>query len=197
MTNPQSSPSVPLVVLPMMYRCISINGFYYFDHLHELNHPPGIYGYLLSTGKLEIKIWDSYIYKDDAEILRNIDPNVDVMILTSWGCDKAGNEPGKVTPLINNLCRVQSQIGFGLNLRVYNKNYDPISGKNPFHDRFLFVDERVYVIGSSMEYHRRRMASTTISTVMDTGIKEFLNDKFDEIWKHSRTIGKLVLPGAI
>jgi len=167
------------------YYCFSAGGTWYYDHFHELHNPPSIYQYLLSTAKETVWIWDPYIHPDDATVLNDIQREVDVRILTCKGIQK-NVIPENYKKFLEKVEPIQQVNGFKLEFAIYNKLRD--GEKEAFHDRYLFVDNNVYAVGASVEYHRRRVTSTAIHLIESYKAYQLVTNRFLNMWKHENTL---------
>lgn len=166
------------------FYCLSNGQTWYYDHFQELHNPPGIYQHLMSMASERIWIWDPYIHPEDAQLFDGLRKEVDVRILTCKGIQN-GVIPPAYKKFFETIKPLQQSNGFKFEFAIYNKLKD--AEKEAFHDRYLFIDGSVYAVGSSMEYHRRRITSTAVHLVGQEGAYELLATRFRYIWNHQNT----------
>lgn len=178
--------------------CLKGEEFWFYDVMKKHQSGPTIYRYLLSLAEHEIWIWDPYLKDTDISLFDSIDEDVSIRILTS---DYKGNE--------TDICSRQLQ-GFanGLKVLLVRKNLDitlKFLNKNMLcwtnrtdspHDRYLFVDDQVYMVGCSLQYHsvegllsynftgsgKWSIASTAVMKVTSEINKGILRNAFLELW---------------
>lgn len=180
------------------YGCSTADGIWYYDVLKGKDKPPQIYKYLLSSAREKVWIWDPYTNPEDHVLFKSIKREVDVRCLTFWGCNPKKIDTPKCRQLfLDEVKKVQIKYKFDLEIRYYNifKNSQI---DDPFHDRYLFIDSDVYIVGSSMGYHhenRSRASSTSIHLIKEKGSIELVKEKFLEVWKDKNTDTALKLIG--
>jgi hypothetical protein len=177
--------------------CLLADGIWYYDIWEQNGKPPRIYDYLVSNATTKVWIWDPYTNDNDSVLFENIKREVDVRCLTYWGSDKIGNIPKSRQNFINNIKLVQLRNMFTLEVR-YNNTFKDSTKKNPFHDRYLFVDDNVYIVGSSMGYHHEKdqsSSSTAIHLVKEISAARLITERFIECWNKSNTEIALKLVG--
>ncbi len=166
--------------------CMEAPGTWYYDHL-VTQFAPGIYADLLGRAKNMVQIWDPYIYPDDVELLRPIPFGVEMQCLTSFGFDHRQNfDNTRVGKMIQCIDRDRSFWVSRLTVRYYNVFHDGC-GKGSFHDRYLFIDNQVYSVGSSLAYHRQRNGSTAIHQIQDPQACSLIRRMFENYWQHPNT----------
>ena len=156
-----------------------------FDHSVYGNVDPGLYGLLLESAQQRVYIWDPYC-NDDAsqyDIFSHIRMPVDLLVLTNCSSDKdykmarAFNyiKQNLQTSILQNiqikLMYVDSKIHNGTNFKNYN-----------LHDRFLIIDDRYFLVGTSWGYYSSNGApgTTGIYEITETLDKQLVQTKFDK-----------------
>lgn len=171
--------------------CETATGLWYFDHFTETEHPPAVYKKFVEEAEKRIWVWDPYVREGDEILFKDVKKEVDVRVLTSGRF--TANVPKQITEFTHSLSHIQRKTKFILELRIYNTRDD--EDKVAFHDRYLFVDDHVYSVGSSIQYHRRRISSTSIHQIIHADAKELIEKKFIDLWKHKNTTSTLSLIG--
>lgn len=171
--------------------CITAEGLWYYNHFTELQNPPSIYKKLVSEASEKVWVWDPYFHVGDEVLFESVKKEVEIRMLSASYFNTT--LPDKTVKFINAVSRVQEFSQFKLEVRIYNTKTD--EEKNAFHDRYLFVDDDVYSVGSSIQYHRRRITSTAIHKVSHTSAKEVIESQFNHIWQHQKTQQVLVKIG--
>lgn len=171
--------------------CITADGLWYYNHFDELQKPPSIYKKLVSTATDKVWVWDPYLHEGDEVLFENVKREVEVRILSA--AHYAMEVPNKTMKFMNALSQVQRLAQFKLTIRIYNTKND--EDKTAFHDRYLFVDNEVYIVGSSIQYHRRRITSTSIHKINHASAKEVIKNQFKHVWQHSNTHQTLSIAG--
>lgn len=182
------------------FNCTIGNGFWYFDVLDMIGKKPEIYEHLLSNAKDKVWIWDPYTNKDDFKIFEMIDnASVDVRCLAYSGINTLTKlYPQNRLDFIDNVKNVQCTKKFGLEIRIFN-TFINSTIKNPFHARYLFIDDNVFIVGASMSYHNSKdsssISSTAIYRVDDIVNKNIIINKFEKYWNDKSTESVLKLSG--
>ncbi|MED2972203.1 hypothetical protein P4361_08045 [Fictibacillus sp. B-59209] len=171
------------VTTPKNFRCLIASDFWYYDRWLEPIEPPEIYEYLLSTAKNLVWIWDPYVKSEDLKLLSHINNEVKVKVLSYWGQDRRAPRKKRVQDLINEVSTKYLSWGFDIELKYYNTYYDTES-IDPFHDRYLFIDNDVYMVGASLTNHHKRNSSTAIIKIVPEDAKLLLRERFNECWNH-------------
>lgn len=174
------------------YNCIVGNNLWFYNNLHCVDKPL-IYEHLLNIAEEKICIWDPYTNTRDANLFRLINRGIDVKCLTLFEETKIEEEivrdySSKKSRFISNLRNIQSENNFNLKLRVYY--FNKMDDRFGFHDRYLFIDDDVYIVGSSMGYHntlnRSKPKSTAIYKVSDELDKRIIRNMFYQYWDECR-----------
>ena len=107
---------------------------------------------IVSNANNKILLIDPYVDSMALNVLKNIKDNIEVRIITSPKA-KLSNED------------------ISLFKKQYNKSIK-LSFNNSFHDRYLFIDEKVFHLGSSINYLGNKLSQ--ISEVEDLDIINYL-----------------------
>ena len=110
---------------------------------------------LVSKTKLFILLVDPYVDSKALNILKNTNDNIRISIITS--------SKSKL-----------SKIDINSFIKQYNKTID-ININDNFHDRYLFIDDKVFHLGASINYIGKKISQ--INEVEDETIKDFLRKK--------------------
>lgn len=156
-----------------------------FDHSVYGNVDPGLYGLLLESAQQRVYIWDPYC-NDDAsqyDVFSHINVALDLLVLTNCSSDKDDKMVRALEYIKQN---VQSNILRDIHIRLMyvdsrihnranNVNYN-------LHDRFLIVDDKYFLVGTSWGYYSTKGApgTTGIYEVTDESDKRLIQDKFDK-----------------
>lgn len=155
---------------------------YWFHHKPDFQDlHPTLYDSLISSASESIEIWDPYFNEQkDHIIFTSIKANVFIKILTTKGLDRNG------TYLQNIYSEVKSTIPSAKNVSfcigVINRS-EMAKRVWEFHDRFLILDRtRVYLVGASVEYNYKSMASSGIYRISNNITANFIIEQFDKYW---------------
>lgn len=188
---PSAKTSLNTTTVKENYNCKEGNEFWFYNNL-ENSHKPLIYEHLLNSAKESICIWDPYANTNDAQLFKLINEGVDVKCLISNDMNK-GNHYEKIREFISELKRIQEEKNYNLKLKVYNIP----NGEKGFHDRYLFIDDDIYIVGSSMAYHNTyskvKAASTSIHKVLLEENKKIISEIFYEYWRNEKSKEELNL----
>ena len=110
---------------------------------------------LVSKSKLFILLVDPYVDSKALNILKNSNDKVSLKIITS--------SKSKL-----------SKVDINLFAKQYNKKID-ISIDDSFHDRYLFIDNKIFHLGASINYIGKKISQ--IDEVNDEGIKDYLRKR--------------------
>lgn len=110
---------------------------------------------LVSKSKLFILLVDPYVDSKALNILKNSNDKISLKIITSSKSKLFKTD-------INSF------------IKQYNKSID-ISIDDTFHDRYLFIDNKIFHLGASINYIGKKISQ--IDEVKDEGIKEYLRKR--------------------
>lgn len=111
---------------------------------------------LVSNSNVLILLIDPYADSKALNILKNTNDNIRISIITS--------SKSKL-----------SKIDINSFIKQYNKTID-ININDNFHDRYLFIDDKVFHLGTSINYIGKKISQ--INEVEDETIKDFLRKKW-------------------
>ena len=155
------------------------------EHYHFYCKPesggaiPTLYQELLKHAEHNVYIWDSYFRKDDAAILGELTHSgIAIKIIT----EQSG---GSLEAFKNDCVTVMETamtpaIKSGCSLKVAHPKASVKDWQ--VHDRFLIVDEKVYLIGSSVNYYTSLQKSTGVCEVVSEIDKDLIRKAFDYYW---------------
>lgn len=158
---------------------------YWFHHRPDFeNLHPTLYDNLISSASTSVEVWDPYFNEQkDHIIFTSVKSAVLIKILTTKGLDKS------VTYLQNIYTEVKSTIPATKNVSfcigAINRS---LSEKKiwEFHDRFLILDRtRVYLVGASVEYNYKSIASSGIYRIGNDITANFIIEQFDKYWNQT------------
>ncbi|WP_378955749.1 hypothetical protein [Pelosinus sp. sgz500959] len=174
------------------FRCILAPGIWYYDRWEETTNPPEAYKFLISNAQREILIWDPYINPQDIDFFINIPQDVSVKGLTCFG-----SRSRKEQELISRSRIASRDWNFHINVKYYDKSIDGGDNSDPFHDRYLFVDERVFMVGASIGHHHQRLSTNAIVEIIDSNARALVRHRFDKCWNHSYTKNLFSFEGGV
>ena len=161
------------------------NHYALFDHSDYGNVDPGLYGLLLESARQRVYIWDPYC-NDEAsqyDVFSHINTALDLLVLTNCSSDK---DDKMVRALGYFKQNVLSDILQDMKIRlmyVDSKIHNEANNVNyNLHDRFLIVDDRYFLVGTSWGYYSIKGApgTTGIYEVTDLSDKLLIQSKFDK-----------------
>lgn len=156
-----------------------------FDHSIHGNVNPGYYGILLGTAQNRVCIWDPYCNDNpnQYDIFSHLRVSLDLVVLTNCSSDK----DAKMT---NGLNYIKQNIVTGLLkdmkislMYVDSKIHNNANNVNYFlHDRFLIVDDRYFLVGTSWCYYSSQGApgTTGIYEITELDDKLLIQSMFDK-----------------
>lgn len=190
-------PAVPGTTKVEFFCKTAGQGMWFYDRLEQNTTGPTIYRHLLEQAERYIRIWDTYLFRADADLFNNISADTDIWILSF--CDATNVRPG-LQEFFDEMIILHSINHFGLKIAVIDKNklyrHGITSYGNSFpHDRFLFIDDRAFIVGSSLQYHsveNARFGKDAVSTTMIYEIKDtvqctFLLNEYNSYWNTTST----------
>ena len=161
------------------------NHYALFDHSDYGNVDPGLYGLLLESARQRVYIWDPYC-NDEAsqyDVFSHINTALDLLVLTNCSSDKDDKMVRALGYIKQN---VLSDILQDMKIRlmyVDSKIHNEANNVNyNLHDRFLIVDDRYFLVGTSWGYYSAKGApgTTGIYEVTDLSDKLLIQSKFDK-----------------
>lgn len=183
--HPLTKTSVETVAEKINYNCKEGNEFWFYNNL-ETNNKPLIYEHLLKSANYKVYVWDPHINPNDAKLFELINTDVEIKCLTVYESYK--KDANRIKNLFkDNLTRIQEDKKYTLKVKMYNIP----KGQKGFHDRYLFIDENIYIIGSSMAYHNTqstsKAASTSIHKITSECNKKIITDMFWKYWNNEKS----------
>jgi hypothetical protein len=166
------------------HACHRAGTLWYYDPWLQPSAPPSIYSSLAASALRTLWIWDPYLNDGDANVLTSLNPGISFRLLF----EGASNSPKLAQTLTaftaafrSNFPGVTLQISY-LDRSIYWTN-DPALY---FHDRYLFVDDDVYLVGSSLSTHCTRTNATAITKISGDAAPALLRYEFNVYWSHER-----------
>ena len=181
-----SQPSnVPNISTPSN-KCFQAGGTWYYDHPSTMD-PPGIYAELLSMATNKVCIWDPNVDEHGFPVLAFVPDDVEIQCLTSMGHVNSNNlNNTRVGRFVMAVDVQRNKWVSRITVKYYNVRYDDC-GKNAFHDRYLFVDDNVYVVGNSLAHHVIRNGSTAIHRIESSQARDLVRSMYTRYWNHTWT----------
>lgn len=181
-----SPPSIVPTISAPTNSFLQAGGTWYYDHPSTID-PPDMYTQLLGTATNRVCIWDPYIWADDFPLFEFVPDAVEVQCLTSMGYDGSQEiNQTRVGKLAIAVDVQRNQWISRMTIKYYNVRYDDC-GKNAFHDRYLFIDDNVYVVGASLAHHVTRKGSTAIHRIESSEARDLVRSMYTDYWTHERT----------
>ena len=150
--------------------------------------PPEIYAQLLGTATNRVCIWDPYIWVDDFPLFEFVPDVVEIQCLTSMGYDGSQNiDNTRVGKFVIAVDGQRNRWISRMTVKYYNVRYDDC-GRNAFHDRYLYIDDDVYVVGASLAHHATRKGSTAIHRIESSEARDLIRTMYRVYWTHERTV---------
>lgn len=176
--------STPSAAIPPTgnFHCKTVdNGFWYYDAMDDSKiSGPTIYRHLVESAQNDVGVWDPYLQGRDATIFDTLSPSICLRILTS--INQKGEANKSYHQFLNEIETIQKNKGFSLQVMgICRSTHQKASRARIPHDRFLFIDDRVFMIGSSLHYHSIENDQAHLSDVANTAIVELQDDDNREI----------------
>ena len=155
-----------------------------FDHSIYGNVDPGYYGILLETAQNRVYIWDPYCNDSNQyDVFSHIREPLDLVVLTNCSSDKDQKMVNGLNHIKQNIITgILSDMKISL-MYVDSKIHNGPNNVNYFlHDRFLIVDERYFLVGTSWGYYSSQGApcTTGIYEITEDGDKLLIQSMFDK-----------------
>lgn len=140
---------------------------------------PDYYSILISQAKQTIRIWDPYFHEnDDCKMFRDVTAsNIEIMIVTSL--DHNPNRP-QDSQTVDDYSKYiernlpKSVATADITIRAYDHNN--------WHDRFLIIDDRYFLVGASVYNQLHNNLSHGIYEVTNPKDKELILRKFNQYY---------------
>lgn len=155
--------------------------YYFYDALS--GQPPHLYQNLIALAEHHIIIWDLFFMEEyDSDLFGSVkNDGVEIFILTAYKRNGSQNKDSLET-FKNNILKAMGShvlpskvIICSVKLNYKNQHLTTVC-----HDRFLFVDDRVYLIGASMNNQISSKESFGIHEVINEADKNLIRKKFNE-----------------
>lgn len=187
---PSVATTPPPTAAQRVHYCYALPGLWYYDHTAEQRYPPGIYSDLVSKAQKRLWVWDPHVFPADTILFARVSAPLSLRVLASpeAGMKTVHKDSQEFLQRLTNLL---ARSGVQVEMRCYDITA-PVSLKRYFHDRYLFVDDEVYMVGASLSYHHRRTSSTALVHLQTPGAAQLLRERFEDCWKNPYT--KLVKP---
>ena len=161
-------------------------GFWYYDAMEgEKISGPTIYRYLVESAKNEVGVWDTYLNASDAVLFNTLSANINLRILTTIN-QKGEPDQGydNYYRFLEEMKKIKKNNGFSFSMMgICKSTHQMLSTARIPHDRFLFIDDRVFVVGSSLHYHSIEADINRIGNIANTSITELTIDDNKKILK--------------
>lgn len=178
-----------LPVVDEQFYCKTTNdGLWYYDRLSQEDFSPNIYKNLLAEANRTIRVWDPYLCAQDVSLFDDIGSHIEIWILTYLDVNQPKQAHSSFLREIR-LCQIRNRFSLhiaAIDSQKVNAQLKKKVGRTLPHDRFLFVDERTFLVGSSLRYHSSHdaegVSSTMIYEVKEDTNRKFLLDEFKSFW---------------
>lgn len=156
-----------------------------FDHSIYGNVDPGYYGILLESAQNRVYIWDPYCNdnSNQYDVFSHIREPLDLVVLTNCSSDKDQKMVNGLNYIKQNIITgILSDMKISL-MYVDSKIHQRSNNVNYFlHDRFLIVDDRYFLVGTSWGYYSSQGApgTTGIYEITEDGDKLLIQSMFNK-----------------
>lgn len=177
--RPSAAPAYPAASPREAHGCLEAPSLWYYDRGHR--ESPRIYKHLIGQARELIRVWDGYVHEADAALFSGVPLGVRLQVLTYEGA----RPPAE--PKVNRFKRALDRFDLESTCEVRFVN-SLLSQGRPFHDRYLFVDDEVFKVGASLEYHHTPgNPSHAVLRVENREARALLRDRFLHLWGHPHT----------
>lgn len=181
-TPPPSSsgiPGNPLDVFAKEFNMYKGEQYHFYCKPEGGGAPPSLYQEILKLAEHKVYIWDSYFRKEDAAIFGCLShPGISIKIITE--------QSGGRLEAFKNDCVTTMETAMTAAFRsgcILKVGHPKATVKDwQTHDRFLLVDEKVYLIGSSVNNYTSIQKSTGACEVVSETDKDLIRKAFDYYW---------------
>lgn len=142
----------------------------------QVKDNPDYYSILISQAKESIRIWDPYFHEDtDCEVFQSVTANdISIMLVTSL--DKNRNKPQDNQTVDDYSKYIERNLPntvtkAKITIRAYEHN--------DWHDRFLIIDDRYFLVGASVFNQYNNYLSHGIYEVTNQKDKDLILGKFN------------------
>lgn len=156
-----------------------------FDHSIYGNVDPGYYGILLESAQNRVYIWVPYCNdnSNQYDVFSHIREPLDLVVLTNCSSDKDQKMVNGLNYIKQNIITsILSDMKISL-MYVDSKIHQGPNNVNYFlHDRFLIVDNRYFLVGTSWGYYSSQGApgTTGIYEITENADKLLIQSMFDK-----------------
>lgn len=165
-------------------RCSHVDGYWYYDPFHETVDAPTVYQSLATTAVQRVWMWDPYFCDGDDLVLASLQDGVLLRLLTSGSCQGRSKLRQRLEKLVADLHIRYPRV----TVQVRCFNLDNVQDRAlDFHDRYLFIDNDIYVVGASMTWHRQRRGSHGVHRMEASTARDLVRDKFTQYWDHKHS----------
>ncbi len=164
--------------------CHASDSVWYYDMALAPNAPPGIYSFLVSQAKSSVWCWDpcrKQPNRADAGLFAAIQEGVSLRMLTAKGL-KNGMPPVELILFKTELQRLCNRVTIDV------RCFDYAAADLFFHDRYLFVDGDVFIVGTSLTSHFQREYCTAVVRIDDHNGRALLRNRFLDCWNKARPV---------
>ena len=167
-----------------------------FDHSIYGNVDPGYYGILLESAQNRVYIWDPYCNDNpnQYDVFSHIREPLDLVVLTNCSSNRDQKMVNGLNYIKQNIITgILSDMKISL-MYVDSKIHNGPNNVNYFlHDRFLIVDERYFLVGTSWGYYSSQGApgTTGIYEITEDGDKlliQYMFDKYRQVAESDGTV---------
>lgn len=178
---------VEIVAAPLESQTHDKGAFYHFYDVrnkrrNDVKPNPDFYAILISQAKHFIKIWDPYFHEtEDCEVFKAVAAsNITIIIVTSLDRKTRLQDKQSVIDYCNN-------IESNLPAAVKTATITVLAhDRNDWHDRFLIIDDRCFLVGASVNNQLKNNLSHGIYEVTNQVDKKLIKDKFDIYFSNTR-----------
>lgn len=145
---------------------------------------PAMYGNLIASATSKVIIWDPYVHGDDMSVFSNLSHNVDISILMLCSAQNWGTRNADIINKLKQYIAPEFKASTSLRLAFIDKDRHGagLNGSWQFHDRFLIIDDEIFLIGASMAHHRSPQQTTGIMRIEHEEDKIMIHDAFNQTY---------------
>jgi hypothetical protein len=164
-------------------RCRRADHVWYFDPFHEPTNAPTIYATLTSSAQRLVWVWDPWLNSNDIQALGDLAQGISFRLLTDGACNPRGAQYQKATQFVAEFKQRFPTVT--CQVRCFDRDlYVAHDSALSFHDRYLFVDSDVYVVGASLTYHWQRSAGSAVIRLASEIDVNLVRQAFAAYWSH-------------
>lgn len=167
--------------------CHASSSVWYYDMALAPYAPPSVYAFLLSQAKSSLWCWDPYLTRSGADLFSGISRGTSIQIHVLTGKGLANGKPPKsLADFRAELARLCG--GMAIDIRCFDYAKAGAPNDPRFHDRYLFVDDALFMIGTSLSSHVSREYCTAVVRIDDHNGRALLKDRFLDCWNKAEPI---------